>query len=91
MKRSLILKSRKVLALATLFGAMVTTTLLCPAYGQQDVDPTWYNPWAASNTTAVQTTQPKAAVQARRAKIKTVSHRTAKNSSQRVATQTKPS
>jgi hypothetical protein len=88
MKRSNSLKS--VLALVALFGAMITTTL-SPAYGQQEVDPTWYNPWVASNTSAVQTAQPKAAVQPRRAKIKTVSHHTAKNANKRVATQTKPS
>jgi len=37
---------RRVLAfMAMLFGAMVTTMTL-PAYGQQDVDPTWYDPYA---------------------------------------------
>jgi len=30
--------------MATLFGAMLTAFLV-PAYGQQEVDPTWYNPW----------------------------------------------
>ncbi len=89
MKRSYRLKSRRVLALVALFGAMVTT-MLSPAYAQQEVDPTWYNPWVSSSTAAVQTTQPKATEQVRKAKIKTVSHHT-KNASKRVVTQTKPS
>ena len=79
MKRSHSLKSRRVLALVAMFGAMITT-MLSPAYAQQEVDPTWYNPWVSSSTTAstaaVQTTQPKATEQVRKAKIKTVSHHT---------------
>jgi hypothetical protein len=102
MKRSHNFKSRRVLALVALFGAMVTT-MLRPAYAQQEVDPTWYNPWVSStvsaSTATVQTTQPKATDQVRKAKIKTVSHQTSKhtsnhtskNASKRVVTQTKPS
>jgi len=90
MKRSHSFKSRRVLALVALFGAMITT-MLRPAYAQQEVDPTWYNPWVTSSTAAVQTTQPKATAQVRRAKIKTVSHHTAKNANKRVVSQTKPS
>jgi len=30
--------------IATLFCAMLIAFLV-PAYGQQEVDPTWYNPW----------------------------------------------
>ncbi|HLX85355.1 MAG TPA: hypothetical protein VKR59_15750 [Terriglobales bacterium] len=95
-------KSRRVLAVVALFGAMITT-MLTPASAQQEVDPTWYNPWVSSSvsssTAAVQTTQPMATDQAHKAKIKTVSHQasnhtsnhTAKNASKRVVTQTKPS
>ena len=91
-------KSRRVLALVALFGAMVTT-MLRPAYAQQEVDPTWYNPWVSASTATVQTAQPKATEQAHKAKIKTVSHQTSnhtsnhtsKNASKRVVTQTKPS
>ena len=100
-------KSRRVLAVVALFGAMITT-MLRPASAQQEVDPTWYNPWvsstvsastAAVQTAAVQTTQPMATDQAHKAKIKTVSHQTSnhtsnhtsKNASKRVVTQTKPS
>jgi len=53
-------RPRRVLALiAMLFGAMVTT-LLRPAYGQQEVDPTWYNPWAGQNTVVAHSSQPRA-------------------------------
>ena len=45
---------------ATLFTAMVTTLPL-PAYGQQEVDPTWYNPWAAPTTAVAHSPQSQAA------------------------------
>ena len=35
--------------IASLFGAMCTAWLL-PAYGQQEIDPTWHDPWAAPRT-----------------------------------------
>src|SRR5208282_5638223 len=38
-------RSRVLASMAMLFGA-IFTILLLPAYGQQDVDPTWYDPWA---------------------------------------------
>jgi hypothetical protein len=38
-------RSRLLASTAMLFGA-IFTILLLPAYGQQDVDPTWYDPWA---------------------------------------------
>lgn len=57
--------------MAMLFGAMVTALLL-PAYGQE-VDPTWYNPWAAPNTAVVHSAQPQAAMQRHHATIKHVS------------------
>ena len=37
-------RCRRLAMMATLFGAMLTAFLV-PAYGQQEVDPTWYNPW----------------------------------------------
>jgi len=73
---------------AILFGAMVTTLPL-PAYGQQEVDPTWYNPWPAANTAVVHS-QPQAAVQRRQAVLKPVStaHGTPKLRVKRATTQT---
>jgi hypothetical protein len=47
--------------IAMLFGA-IFTILLLPAYGQQEVDPTWYDPWAAPNTVVVHPSQPSAVV-----------------------------
>jgi len=38
-----ILRSRILASTAMLFGA-IFTVLLVPAYGQQEVDPTWYDP-----------------------------------------------
>jgi hypothetical protein len=37
--------------MAMLFGA-IFTILLLPAYGQQEVDPTWYDPWVAPSSVA---------------------------------------
>ena len=58
MNRPRNLGSRRILAyMAMLLGAMLTTMAL-PAYGQQDVDPTWYDPYAVntpSNPAAAQT------------------------------------
>jgi hypothetical protein len=48
MNRSRNISPRRVLTyIAMLAGAMVTTMLL-PAYGQQEVDPTWYDPYAVT-------------------------------------------
>ncbi len=48
MNRSQDIRSRRILAfMAVLFGAILTTMVL-PAYGQQDVDPTWYDPYAVN-------------------------------------------
>jgi hypothetical protein len=50
MNRSRNITPRRILAFtALLFGAIVTTMAL-PAYGQQDVDPTWYDPYAVHTT-----------------------------------------
>lgn len=56
------ISSRRVLAFsAVLFGAMLATLPL-PAYGQQDVDPTWYDPYPAAHAVlkpaVVQSSQP---------------------------------
>jgi hypothetical protein len=69
MNRSSDIRSRRILAfIAMLFGAIVTTMLL-PAYGQQEVDPTWYDPWAvntptdpAPHTVAIHSSQAPAAI-----------------------------
>ena len=48
MNRSRDIRSRRILAfMAMVFGAILTTMVL-PSYGQQDVDPTWYDPYAVS-------------------------------------------
>jgi|HubBroStandDraft_6_1064221.scaffolds.fasta_scaffold26805_3 hypothetical protein len=57
---------------AMLFGAMAVTFLL-PAYGQQEVDPTWYNPWAAQNPMVAHSAQPQAASHRHPAALKRVS------------------
>src|SRR5260370_37951783 len=45
--------------MAMLFGS-IFTILLLPAYGQQEVDPTWYDPWAAPTTAGGHPSQPPA-------------------------------
>lgn len=54
-------RSRVPAFIAMLAGA-IFTILLLPAYGQQEVDPTWYDPWAAPTTAAVHPDQPPAVV-----------------------------
>ena len=53
MKNSKISGTRRLLAMmALLFSAMIPTS----AYAQQEIDPTWFNPWVAPSA-AVQTAQ----------------------------------
>src|SRR5271166_136953 len=47
---------KRLVSMAVLSGAMVTTFSLA-AFGQQEVDPTWYDPWAP-NTTVIHSAQP---------------------------------
>ncbi len=74
--------------IAALSGAMITTFSLS-AFGQQEVDPTWYNPWPGSSA-AVAQSAPQAAVQ-QHAKVKSVStsKRIAKANGKRSSTRTK--
>ena len=54
-------RSRVLASMAMLFGA-IFTILLLPAYGQQEVDPTWYDPWAAPTAAVVPPAQPAAEI-----------------------------
>jgi hypothetical protein len=54
-------RRRLLASTAMLFGA-VFTLLLLPAYGQQDVAPDWYDPWAAPSAAVVHPAVPTAAV-----------------------------
>jgi len=65
---------RKLLPFIALSFAMMFGTFLLPAYGQQDVDPTWFNPWAPPAPAVAQTAQPQAAKsQQHPAKLKSAS------------------
>lgn len=75
MKQANSFNFRKVLATtAMLLGAMVATV---PVYAQQDVDPTWYNPWTPPAAAAVQKAQPQVAAQKKQAKVKVAAQKTA--------------
>jgi hypothetical protein len=63
-------RSRVPAFIAMLCGA-IFTILLLPAYGQQEVDPTWYDPWAAPTAAAVHPAQPPAAVHSSQAPVAT--------------------
>jgi hypothetical protein len=39
---------------ATLLAAMLVRALGLPVYAQQEVDPTWYDPWATQTKVVVQ-------------------------------------
>lgn len=49
--------SKETLLKAVLFGTMALPMLTIPALAQQEVDPTWYDPWAAAPKAAAQSTQ----------------------------------
>lgn len=63
-------RSRVPAFIAMLCGA-IFTILLLPAYGQQEVDPTWYDPWATSTTAVVHPAQPAAVVHSSQAPVAT--------------------
>jgi hypothetical protein len=78
--------------LAVLSGAMVTTLSLT-AFGQQEVDPTWFDPWAPTAATVQHQDQQAAAPAHHTAKIKQVSstRRMAKANSKHSANRPRPS
>jgi hypothetical protein len=55
------LRSARMFALNATLTVTVALAMLVPAYGQQEVDPTWYDPWAAPNQAIPQHLQPRAA------------------------------
>jgi hypothetical protein len=57
------IRQRKVTAFMAMLLGAIFTILILPAYGQQEGDPTWYDPWAPS-TTVVHSIQTAPAVQA---------------------------
>ena len=81
MKRQTTNQRHRTLTLGlTLLAVLTVSMLLVPqAYGQQEVSPTWYDPWPVSNKVAVQPSQPRAAAQKQRQKSISVSqHRPGK-------------
>jgi len=73
--------------IAVLFGAMVL-----PAFGQQEVDPTWYDPWAPPSPAVVQSAKPAATVHRQQPRVKRVSSvRTAKVHAKRSTARPRPS
>lgn len=73
----------RVLASA-MFLSAILTVLLVPAYGQQEVDPTWYDP--TPNTAIAQPAQPTALV--RSAPVTIQQHQTAVRSASASTTKT---
>src|SRR6201993_744297 len=59
-RRMVMTLSRGTLLKAVLLGTMTLPMLTIPALGQQEVDPTWYDPWAGAPKAATQSTQAKA-------------------------------
>jgi len=79
--------------IAVLTGAMVTTFSLA-AFAQQEVDPTWYDPWAPKTApvhTEAQPAPPAAVQHHARIKHVSTSRRVAKASGKRSATKAKAS
>ena len=53
--------SRLIAMKAALFAVIALPMLLAPVYAQQEVDPTWYNPWPDAAKTASKPTPTKTA------------------------------
>ena len=51
---------RKAVLHETLLGAMTVLMLLVPCYGQQETDPSWFDPWAP-NPAVTRAAKPRAA------------------------------
>jgi hypothetical protein len=77
-KRETTNKLRRTLALGPTLLVAITISMLLrtAAYCQQEVDPTWYNPWPVSNESAVKASQPRAARQKPKQKSSSVSQHT---------------
>lgn len=65
--------ARGMMMKAALLATLALPILTVPAFGQQEVDPTWYNPWPNANKPAAQQEKAKPAAsnndkQARKAK-----------------------
>jgi hypothetical protein len=48
-----------------ILGAMSVPMLLVPSYGQQEIDPTWHDPWAVTTPAAAQSAPIPAKAQAK--------------------------
>ncbi|HMK23590.1 MAG TPA: hypothetical protein VK466_14745 [Terriglobales bacterium] len=66
-----------------LFAMLALPSLIMNAYAQQEVDPTWYDPWAATKPAAAQMKAEKKPAQ----KVKTAAKRTAAKPAQLRAAQ----
>lgn len=66
MTRSRDISPRRILAFMAMLLAAMFTTLLLPAYGQQEVSPDWFDPYAVHSpvpdTAAVHSAQPSLAL-----------------------------
>ena len=49
---------RKFVLHETLLGAITVLVLLTPSNGQQETDPSWYDPWAKPTATAARVKSP---------------------------------
>jgi len=77
--------------MVVLWGAIAMSMTL-PVYGQQEVDPTWYNPWPTPTAAAAQNVQTgKAHAGREKSKAVNAPRRVAKASGKRVASRQKAS
>lgn len=75
----------RLLRSATLLAAVIST-LLVPAFSQQEVDPTWYNPWPEPDKVISQPSRPPVAHRKSERKTSSVSsdHRPPKSRTKRL-------
>jgi hypothetical protein len=65
--------SKGIVLKAVVFAAMAVPMLTVSAWGQQEVDPSWYDPWAPTPKVAVQSGQMKATNSNQPQKVSSVS------------------
>jgi len=69
--------------------AMMFGTFLLPAYGQQEVSPDWFDPWAPPSAQVAQTSQGQTAKSQRQQQAKVKSDSTTRTAKVRVKKNTK--
>ena len=72
-KKSTTPRVRRMSALMMMLSGLIMTVLMIPAYAQQEVSPTWFDPWGAPEAAAAQPAKQAAKAQKPAASVKAAS------------------